>query len=197
MVTRKTGRKVGRPGVPAELHVLHGNPGRRPITAPVDTAKPDGIPPYPAQLRQAGKRAWDRYWTYGKVWLAETDVATLTELCQLHDEETRLRRVIEREGWTVRGDDPRFLQLKDTRDFLMQTFDDDAVKVNLVLYKLRDLAAESGDTLSRAHPMLRQLHEIRSRMLPLWIECHLTPSSRGRANVKVPTVDPLDAWQAQ
>ncbi|HEY6568601.1 MAG TPA: hypothetical protein VI341_13880 [Actinomycetota bacterium] len=161
----------------------------------MDTPKPDGVPDPPRHLKAAGRAAWDRYWRYGKVWLAETDVSTITELCEIHDEVTRLRRLLDKEGWTQQTGTLPFLEAKATRNLLMQVFEGDDVKVNLVLYQLRQIALDVGDIKSRPHPAYQMLLQVRSRLLPLWIDAHMTPSSRGRANVKVPTTDPLDAWE--
>lgn len=216
MAKRPTGRANGRPPDAPELRLLKGNPQKRAMEAPIDTPKPDGIPPYPRQLRAAGKRAWDLYWTYGKVWLAHTDIPTITELCQLHDEEAILRARIEKEGWTEQTAYPRMLQPgvtamenillecagwvdpKDVpEDQAERTYDnaDAEVRAAIALSKMRSLAAVLGDTKSKPHPMLTMVHAIRQRMLPLWIEAHLTPSSRGRAKVSAPTTDALDEWE--
>lgn len=195
MVTKRTGRKPGHPADPVELRLLKGNTQRRPINAPVDTPKPDGVPVPPRHLRAAGKQAWHRYWKYGKVWLAETDIATITELCEVHDEIARLRRLLDKEGWTVQYGSPAVLEAKATRNLLMQVFEGDTMKVDLVLYQMREIALDVGDVKSRPHPAYQLLLQVRSRLLPLWIDAHMTPSSRGRANVKVPTTDPLTEWE--
>jgi P27 family predicted phage terminase small subunit len=157
MAPRRTFRAPGRPADPPELRVLKGNPQRRPIRAPVDTPRPDGVPPYPPTLKAVGKKKWDTYWQYGEAWLASTDVEILTELCELHDQLAAIRRKIDREGWFVVSED-------------------------------------TGR--SYQHALVNSLNGVRNRMLVLWIECHMTPSSRGRANVKPKAKDELAEWEA-
>lgn len=61
---------------------------------------PDGVPPVPAHLGEAGQKAWALYWQHGKAWLATTDIPILTQLCETHDEAERLAAIIREEGLT-------------------------------------------------------------------------------------------------
>jgi hypothetical protein len=156
-VTRSTGRPNGRPPKPTELKLLEGNPGKRPLGDKAAGDIPATIPPYPPALREPGRRAWDQYWTHGRTWLAASDIQTLTQLCRLHDEESRLRRIIMREGLTH---------------------------------------VVEATRRSSIHHLYNDLTGIRRQMRELWSLCYMTPTDRGRAQVKVPDVDPLDAWAA-
>ena len=91
------------PKLTAEKERL-GNPGQRPLPAPVALRLvPDAAAPAPPPgLRKAGKDAWARLW-----WLngranpkpfLESDAALLVRLCQAYDERDELRRVIRKEG---------------------------------------------------------------------------------------------------
>jgi P27 family predicted phage terminase small subunit len=154
MNKRPTGRPPGPAAHPPEMRLLLGN--KHKPNAPLGTARPEGVPPYPPTLKANGKRTWDNYWHYGAAWLAYTDLESMTKLCELHDEEAAIRRVLAKEGWFVRSE-------------------------------------ETGR--SYQHALVNTLRGVQSRMMPLWIELHMTPSSRGRANVSARSVDPLDKWE--
>lgn len=91
-------RPNGRPPTPTELKVLRGNPGRRPIADAPRGAIPAAIPAPPASLGDAGLRAWQLYWEYGRAWLAMTDLPHVERLCFLLDQADEMERVIRNEG---------------------------------------------------------------------------------------------------
>jgi hypothetical protein len=80
------------------------------------------------------------------------------QLCRLHDEEKRLRDLINKEGFT-------------------------------------QLNEETGRSF--VHRAYNDLRGIRREMRELWSACYMTPTDRGRAQVKPLEVDPLAEWQAQ
>ena len=93
-------RTPGTKPAPTELKLLRGNPGRRPLGAKVRGDLPSDVPPYPETLGEVGRSEWDRYWTHGRAWLAHTDIAILTQLCEAQDEAARMRALILEEGLT-------------------------------------------------------------------------------------------------
>jgi len=151
-------RPNGRPPKPTELKVLQGNPGKRPLANKVRGQIPASIPPAPSHLGHAGSEHWDLYWTHGRAWLASSDIPTITQLCEAHDEEERLRTTMQEEGFLVMSD-------KTGRSF--------------------------------THHLYAELRGLRKEMRELWSLCYMTPTDRGRANVKVEEVDPLSEWAAK
>jgi P27 family predicted phage terminase small subunit len=91
-----TGRPPGRPALPTALKVLHGTDRGHP--APKGTT-PAAMPEAP-NLGDAGREAWELYWTNGRAWLAETDRPVLERLCRLIDDAAAMRATIDAEGLT-------------------------------------------------------------------------------------------------
>ena len=93
-------RTPGTKPQPTELKLLRGNPGRRPLGGKVRGDLPTDVPPFPDTLGEVGRQEWTRYWQHGRAWLAHTDIAILTQLCEAQDEAARLRAMILDEGLT-------------------------------------------------------------------------------------------------
>lgn len=149
-----------RPGPkpkPVELKALEGNPGRRPLGDKARGAIPAAIPDPPSTLGVEGRKAWALYWKHGRAWLALTDVPILTQLCEAHDEDARLRAAIKKGG---------------------------LIKTN---------TTSNGQ---HVNPLYNDLRGLRREMRELWSLCYMTPTDRGRAQVKPAEVDPLDEWAA-
>lgn len=92
---------MGRPPKPVEQKRRNGNPGQRPLPAPIiilPSAEMD-VPDPPRGLRKAGKERWCRLWGVGAAWLSErTDWDIMVRLCEAHDEREELRREVKRRG---------------------------------------------------------------------------------------------------
>jgi hypothetical protein len=80
---------------PAELKILQGNPGRRPIRtndalAPLEY----GYIEPPAELGEVGKRFWDSIFEAGELWIS---IKTDTQLVQLVCEQLDRRELIKQQ----------------------------------------------------------------------------------------------------
>jgi hypothetical protein len=80
---------------PAELKILQGNPGRRPIRtndalAPLEY----GYIEPPAELGEVGKRFWDSIFGAGELWIS---IKTDTQLVQLVCEQLDRRELIKQQ----------------------------------------------------------------------------------------------------
>jgi len=151
-------RIPGTKPAPTELKLLRGNPGRRPLGNRVRGDLPERVPPFPPSLGKVGRAEWTRYWEHGRAWLAHTDIAILTQLCEAQDEAADLRDRIFAEGFTQMND-------------------------------------KTGR--SAAHHLYNDLRGLRREIRELWSLCYMTPTDRGRANVKVVETDPLAEWASQ
>jgi P27 family predicted phage terminase small subunit len=152
-------RPTGRPPKPTELKLLEGNPGGRPLSRKVLGMLPDDAPEAPAFLEAAGRDEWNRAWTYGRAWLAWTDIGVLTQLCRYVDRSATLWAQIEEEGLLQMGENTH-------RSFV--------------------------------HSLSAEARGLDSVIRDLWSLCYLTPTDRGRANVKpADDADPLTKWAGQ
>jgi hypothetical protein len=80
---------------PAELKILQGNPGRRPVRtndalAPLDY----GYIEPPSELGEVGKRFWDSIFGAGELWIS---IKTDTQLVQLVCEQLDRRELIKQQ----------------------------------------------------------------------------------------------------
>lgn len=98
--------RTGRPPKPAEQKRRTGNPGKRklPDLAAVVSLPASERPDPPRPLATAGSALWERAWSHGKAWMAETDVELLLLTCEQLDERQALRLTVLREGdWRERA----------------------------------------------------------------------------------------------
>lgn len=101
-----TGRPVGRPAKPVEMHRAAGNPSKKKLPdAPMPghgLPSVDGVPT-PPSLGPDGLALWSHVWTAGRTWLSpDSDQTIITLLCQAQDEHEEIRRQI------ALGEIPRF-----------------------------------------------------------------------------------------
>ena len=95
--------------VPVEVKRLHGRgPGKdctgAPLPAPlVMLPAPAEIPPPPEQLRETGRKHWDRIWSQARAWLCEVDAGAAERYCQLFDLRDFLLAEVVEKGLLVRG----------------------------------------------------------------------------------------------
>lgn len=93
-----TGRPVGRPSKPVEMHRLAGNPSKKQLPdAPGPNMGLTGVEgiPTPPSLGTDGLLLWNHVWDAGRQWLSpESDQTIITLLCQAQDEHEEIRRMI-------------------------------------------------------------------------------------------------------
>ena len=98
--------RTGRPPKPAEQKRRTGNPGKRklPDLAAVTPLPVSGSPDPPRPLGMAGSALWERAWSHGKAWMAETDAELLILTCEQLDERQALRLTVLTDGdWRERA----------------------------------------------------------------------------------------------
>jgi len=89
------------PAVPLEQKRLTGNPGQRKLPDPDQIASVNGGYREPhRELGEAGKKLWDRAFSVGKPWIAETDTELLLLTCKQLDRSIELERL-----WSITPDD--------------------------------------------------------------------------------------------
>lgn len=89
------------PAVPLEQKRLTGNPGQRKLPDPDEIASVSGGYREPhRELGEAGKKLWDRAFSVGKPWIAETDTELLLLTCKQLDRSIELERL-----WSITPDD--------------------------------------------------------------------------------------------
>ena len=94
------------PGKPVELLEKPGKPGKRDPGTVHDVAEPvDGPPVIPADLRDAGAELWVKLTRAAAVWVSESDLPALAQLCRLHDQYADVKRRME-----LAEDDDTFLK---------------------------------------------------------------------------------------
>jgi P27 family predicted phage terminase small subunit len=97
---------TGRPRKPTEIKRKTGNPGKRPLPAPISIVPASETPPaMPGGLKDAGANLWEAVWSAGSEWLAPSDAPLVALLCDLADE---------RDVWKIRAnaEGPTFTTLK-------------------------------------------------------------------------------------
>ena len=78
---------------PVELQQKLGKPGKRDPGTVHDVAEPgDGPPPIPANLRDAGAELWVTVTRAAALWVSESDLPALAQLCRLHDQYADVKR---------------------------------------------------------------------------------------------------------
>lgn len=101
-----TGRPVGRPAKPVEMHRAAGNPSNKKLPdapMPGQGLSSTGDVPTPPSLGVDGVALWEHVWLAGKTWLSpDSDRTIITMLCQAQDEHEEIRRQI------ALGEIPRF-----------------------------------------------------------------------------------------
>jgi hypothetical protein len=86
------------PAVPLEQKRKLGNPGKRALPSPADTMTLQGGYVTPHQpLEWAGKLLWDRVFSAGKTWVANTDVEALMVVCKQLDRQVMLEGLVQAE----------------------------------------------------------------------------------------------------
>jgi P27 family predicted phage terminase small subunit len=91
----------GRPPKPVEIKRKTGNPGKRPLPAPISIVPAsEGPRAVPANLGVAGSDLWDAVWSAGTDWLASSDAPLVTILAELADERESWRLLAEADGPT-------------------------------------------------------------------------------------------------
>ena len=83
---------------PAERKRLRGNPGQRPLPDPLDPTNNTvallpvaEVPEVPAHFGKVATDMWERIWTLGAIWIAETDLVSVQLLCETWEDYTLLR----------------------------------------------------------------------------------------------------------
>ena len=91
---------------PVELQQKLGKPGKRDPGTVHEVAEPvDGPPPIPANLRDAGAELWVTVTRAAALWVSESDLPALAQLCRLHDQYADVKRRME-----LAEDDETFLK---------------------------------------------------------------------------------------
>lgn len=89
------------PATPIEQKRLTGNPGQRKLPDPDQIASVSGGYREPhRELGEAGKMLWDRAFSVGKPWIANTDTELLLLTCKQLDRSIELERL-----WKITPDD--------------------------------------------------------------------------------------------
>lgn len=101
-----TGRPVGRPAKPVEMHRLEGNPSKKQLPdapfAGEGLASVEGIP-FAPDLDAEGLALWNHVWQAGRTWLSpESDRTIVTMLCEAQDDYSLIRQMV------ASGEIPRF-----------------------------------------------------------------------------------------
>lgn len=93
-------------------------------------------------------------------------------------------------AWLAMTDIPILTQLCEAHD---------EAQVLVGVIRAEGLTHRNGETgRSFAHHLYNDLRGLRREIRELWSLCYLTPTDRGRANVRPATgVDPLDEWLAR
>lgn len=85
---------MGRPATSIEQKRLTGNPGQRKLPDIAKTVPLTGGYREPHQpLQWAGQMLWDRTYSLGKSWIAESDVELLLIACKQLDRQTELESI--------------------------------------------------------------------------------------------------------
>lgn len=85
---------MGRPATALEVKRLTGNPGQRRLPDEKDTIAVKGGYVEPHQpLDWAGQLLWDRVYSQGQTWVANTDVEALMIVCKQLDRQVRLEQL--------------------------------------------------------------------------------------------------------
>ncbi len=85
---------MGRPATSIEQKRLTGNPGQRKLPDIATTVPLTGGYREPHQpLQWAGQMLWDRTYSLGKSWIAESDVELLLIACKQLDRQTELESI--------------------------------------------------------------------------------------------------------
>ena len=94
------------PGKPAELLEKLGKPGHHPARPLAQVAEPvDGPPMPPGDLRDSGVILWGTITRAAALWVSESDLPALAQLCRLHDQYADVKRRME-----LAEDDDTFLK---------------------------------------------------------------------------------------
>ena len=84
------------PGKPVELKEKLGKPGKRDIGHLHEVAEPvDGPPMVPTDLSTAGPELWVKVTRAAALWVSESDLFALAQLCRLHDQYADVKRRME------------------------------------------------------------------------------------------------------
>jgi len=84
------------PGKPVELKEKLGKPGHHPRQAVHEVAEPvDGPPPPPVDLRSDGLDLWKKITRAAALWVSESDLLQLAQLCRLQDQYADVKRRME------------------------------------------------------------------------------------------------------
>jgi hypothetical protein len=88
-------KNMGRPSVPLEVKRLTGNPGQRRLPDEDSTIAVKGGYVQPHQpLEWAGQQLWDRVFSQGQTWVANTDVEALMIVCKQLDRQVRIEAMV-------------------------------------------------------------------------------------------------------
>jgi P27 family predicted phage terminase small subunit len=90
----------------AEERQRTGNPGKRPISAPlaVITGSVEAVPDPPEHLGAEGTRRWVEVWSIADKWLVPTlDIALLVRYCEALDDRAALKAIVRKQGRMSEG----------------------------------------------------------------------------------------------
>lgn len=98
MAAKRTGRRK-----PTSLVVLEGNPGHRPVKAPVELPAGDGVPEPPARLPEGARRYWRMLapLLVQVGLLTEADGPALADLCLCLHRIDQAEALLEKDGLVV------------------------------------------------------------------------------------------------
>lgn len=93
----------GRPPKPVEVKRRAGNPGRRPLPAPVKVLNPaGGVPSPPALLGAAGNALWESVWLHAQAWISpDLDLGTVELAALTRDFVEACRAQVASDGLTL------------------------------------------------------------------------------------------------
>lgn len=92
-------------------------------------------------------------------------------------------------AWLAMTDVPILIQLCEAHD------EADRLAAMIREEGLTQVSDKTGRSFT--HHMYNDLRGLRKEIRELWSLCYMTPTDRGRANVKVEEVDPLSEWAAK
>lgn len=89
----------GRKPTPPERARRLGNPGNRPLPAPIEITVAAAVPDPPKHLLSTGRSLWEQVNRFASGWMhLDLDEALLLVACEVADDRARLKRVLAKEG---------------------------------------------------------------------------------------------------